>query len=133
MGCTLRFLKNLYWLAKDTHGSKLSNCSNVFFIFFIAILCVKMPCVTRALHILQGKLLILRTFDGGATWSELPEEQRPQVLEGQGGFAASGTCLVTQVKKTIYAYFCVKAFKVLSCLIPANGVDIWVKNKIKIT
>jgi photosystem II stability/assembly factor-like uncharacterized protein len=45
----------------------------------------------------QGKLFILRTFDAGVTWSELPEDERPQVLEGQGGFAASGTCLVTQV------------------------------------
>ena len=49
------------------------------------------------LNILQGKLFILRTFDAGVTWIELSEAERPQVLEGQGGFAASGTCLVTKV------------------------------------
>ena len=42
---------------------------------------------------IDGRLLILRTFDGGETWQELPEEQRPEAIDGQGGFAASGTCL----------------------------------------
>lgn len=44
---------------------------------------------------IDGRLLILRTFDGGETWQELPEEQRPEAIDGQGGFAASGTCLRT--------------------------------------
>ena len=44
---------------------------------------------------IDGRLLILRTSDGGETWQELPFEQRPQAIEGQGGFAASGTCLRT--------------------------------------
>ena len=42
-----------------------------------------------------GRLLILRTFDGGENWEELPFEQRPIAIDGQGGFAASGTCLRT--------------------------------------
>lgn len=44
---------------------------------------------------IDGRLLILRTFDGGETWQELPEAQRPEAIDGQGGFAASGTCLRT--------------------------------------
>ena len=42
---------------------------------------------------IDGRLLILRTFDGGETWQELPFAQRPVAIDGQGGFAASGTCL----------------------------------------
>ena len=34
---------------------------------------------------IDGRLLILRTFDGGEHWEELPYGQRPQALENQGG------------------------------------------------
>lgn len=50
----------------------------------------------------DGRLLILRTFDGGEHWEELPYENRPQALDGQGGFAASGTCLRTQGDKNVF-------------------------------
>ncbi len=44
----------------------------------------------------QGKkLLIILTLDGGDSWTELPQEFIPDVEIGQGGFAASGTCLKT--------------------------------------
>jgi photosystem II stability/assembly factor-like uncharacterized protein len=51
---------------------------------------------------INGRLLILKTQDGGETWQELPFEQRPQALAGQGGFAASGTCLRTLGDSTVY-------------------------------
>ena len=51
---------------------------------------------------INGRLLILKTTDGGETWNELPFEQRPQALEGQGGFAASGTCLRTVGESQVY-------------------------------
>lgn len=51
---------------------------------------------------IDGRLLILRTFDGGETWEELPFDQRPRALEGQGGFAASGTCLRTVGNNAVY-------------------------------
>ena len=50
----------------------------------------------------DGRLLILRTFDAGETWEELPYENRPQAIDGQGGFAASGTCLRTQGDENVY-------------------------------
>lgn len=50
----------------------------------------------------EGRLLILKTKDGGETWQELPFEQRPIAKEGQGGFAASGTCLITNGKSDVY-------------------------------
>lgn len=42
-----------------------------------------------------GRLRILRTDDGGETWSVLPPERSPVALEGEAGFAASGTCIIT--------------------------------------
>ena len=41
----------------------------------------------------EGKLLLLVTDDGGDSWREIPAERLPPALEGEGGFAASGTCL----------------------------------------
>jgi photosystem II stability/assembly factor-like uncharacterized protein len=43
----------------------------------------------------DGMLFILRTEDGGETWSRLSADALPAAQEGEGGFAASGTCLVT--------------------------------------
>jgi photosystem II stability/assembly factor-like uncharacterized protein len=38
---------------------------------------------------------ILRTMDGGERWARIPPSGLPEALEGEGGFAASGTCLIT--------------------------------------
>ena len=43
-----------------------------------------------------GKLYLLRTDDGGATWARIPTDDAPPVLPGEGSFAASGTCLAVQ-------------------------------------
>ena len=42
----------------------------------------------------EGKLIILATRDGGAHWDH--PAVMPDAYEGEGGFAASGTCLVTR-------------------------------------
>lgn len=41
-----------------------------------------------------GALRALVTSDGGDTWSLVPPDYLPAALPGEGGFAASGTCLV---------------------------------------
>lgn len=41
----------------------------------------------------DGELRILRTTDGGDHWSLVGAERLPAAQEGEGGFAASGTCL----------------------------------------
>ena len=41
----------------------------------------------------DGKLLVIVTSDGGDSWREIPAERLPPALQGEGGFAASGTCL----------------------------------------
>ncbi len=46
----------------------------------------------------DGRFILIKTTDGGATWNELPRENSPQAIEGDGGFAASGTCIAVQGK-----------------------------------
>ena len=41
----------------------------------------------------EGKLLVLVTDDGGESWREIPADRLPPAAPGEGGFAASGTCL----------------------------------------
>ena len=43
----------------------------------------------------DGVLFILRTENGGATWTRVTAEALPPAQDGEGGFAASGTCIVT--------------------------------------
>lgn len=43
---------------------------------------------------LNGQLAILTTADGGETWTRVPPEGLPPARPGEGGFAASGLCLV---------------------------------------
>lgn len=43
----------------------------------------------------DGELYLLRTDDGGRSWSRVDPATLPAALEGEGGFAASGTCLET--------------------------------------
>jgi photosystem II stability/assembly factor-like uncharacterized protein len=42
----------------------------------------------------DGRFLVITTDDGGDTWTETPASGMPPALPGEGGFAASGTCLV---------------------------------------
>jgi photosystem II stability/assembly factor-like uncharacterized protein len=41
----------------------------------------------------DGRFLLLTTVDGGESWQEIPADRIPRALEGEGGFAASGSCL----------------------------------------
>jgi photosystem II stability/assembly factor-like uncharacterized protein len=50
----------------------------------------------------DGSFLIIATDDGGKTWQALPGDKMPSALQGEGGFAASGTCLVTQGKQNAW-------------------------------
>ena len=43
----------------------------------------------------DGELRVLLTADGGATWSRVAADRLPAALSGEGGFAASGTCVET--------------------------------------
>lgn len=45
-----------------------------------------------------GRFLVVTTSDGGRTWRETPREGMPDALAGEGGFAASGTCITVRGK-----------------------------------
>ncbi|QEL20359.1 WD40/YVTN/BNR-like repeat-containing protein [Limnoglobus roseus] len=47
----------------------------------------------------KGHYRLIATDDGGTTWKPLPTDNMPTALKGEGAFAASGTCLVTQNEK----------------------------------
>ena len=43
----------------------------------------------------DGGMVILSTDDAGAQWTRVPSAALPQAADGEGSFAASGTCLTT--------------------------------------
>jgi len=51
---------------------------------------------------IDGRFMILTTDDGGASWKRQPGDALPPVLDGEGAFAASGTCLVVQGDRNVW-------------------------------
>ncbi len=51
---------------------------------------------------IDGKLFILTTADGGDSWQEVPPSRIPDAKAGEGGFAASGTCLIVEGKRNAW-------------------------------
>lgn len=50
----------------------------------------------------NGSFVIVRTFDGGETWIDVPARQLPPALQGEAAFAASGTCLTTYGRNHVW-------------------------------
>ena len=50
----------------------------------------------------DGHLLIIITNDGGETWRPVPKENIPEAKTGEGGFAASGSCLTVYGDKNVW-------------------------------
>ncbi len=48
-----------------------------------------------------GSFYIIKTQDGGDTWTRISPDVLPAALEGEGSFAASGTCLMVQGENTV--------------------------------
>lgn len=44
----------------------------------------------------EGEFTLMRTMDGGASWSRIDPSLVPDARDGEGAFAASGTCVVTR-------------------------------------
>lgn len=49
----------------------------------------------------NGKFELLATSDG-KSWTELPMASRPDAVDGEGAFAASGTCIAVQGKSNVW-------------------------------
>jgi len=50
----------------------------------------------------DGKFILIKTTDGGATWKEIPRANSPSAIQGDGAFAASGTCIAVQGKRNVW-------------------------------
>ena len=50
----------------------------------------------------EGSFYIIKTIDGGTTWTRVSPSVLPPALEGEGSFAASGTCLITEGENMAY-------------------------------
>ncbi len=51
---------------------------------------------------MEGHLVIITTTDGGISWQEIDYSPLPKSPKGEGGFAASGTCLTTFGSSTVW-------------------------------
>jgi len=50
----------------------------------------------------NGRFELLATQDGGAHWTMLPDASRPSAIDGEGAFAASGTCIAVQGDQNVW-------------------------------
>lgn len=50
----------------------------------------------------EGSFYIIRTSDGGVTWQRVSPDVLPPAMDGEGSFAASGTCVITQGDQTVH-------------------------------
>lgn len=46
--------------------------------------------------VVRGEMVVRVTGDGGRTWPRVPASALPAGIQGEGSFAASGTCVVTR-------------------------------------
>ncbi len=51
---------------------------------------------------MDGHLAVVTTTDGGNSWHEIDYAKLPESPKGEGGFAASGTCLTTFGTSTVW-------------------------------
>lgn len=49
-----------------------------------------------------GRLFVLTTNDGGASWTRVPTDNAPAMLPSEAAFAASGTCLIVKGTSNVW-------------------------------
>ncbi|HSB09489.1 MAG TPA: glycosyl hydrolase [Blastocatellia bacterium] len=50
----------------------------------------------------DGRFVLIKTTDGGANWRPVASKSMPPAIEGEGGFAASGTCIAVQGSRNVW-------------------------------
>jgi len=70
-----------------------------------------------------GRFIVRITEDGGAHWAPVPEEALPPAHAGEGGFAASGACVVTLAER--FAWIGTGAADTARVLATADGGRSW--------
>ena len=71
----------------------------------------------------EGSFVVIRTVDGGDNWERVPIEALPSAVPGEGMFAASGTCLVTQGQN--HAWFGTGAGRIARVVRTTDGGATW--------
>jgi hypothetical protein len=66
---------------------------------------------------------MFRTADGGAMWAQIPREEFPAALKGEGSFAASNSCIALQGEKNIW--FVTGGARVAGVLRSNDGGESW--------
>ncbi len=70
--------------------------------FFDAIACWDAKnCITMSDPV-DGRFIIMSTINGGKNWGTHGKDVLPTAIDGEAAFAASGTCLITHAKQTVY-------------------------------
>lgn len=70
--------------------------------FFDAIACWdRNNCIAMSDPV-DGHYPLIATTDGGANWKPIVSNQMPPAKDGEAAFAASGTCLITQGRSTVF-------------------------------
>ena len=67
----------------------------------------------------KGKFALITTEDGGKHWDPVPAPALPPAIEGEGAFAASGTCITVAGKHNVWFVTGGKAARVFRS--PDNG------------
>ena len=70
--------------------------------FFDAIACWDKDNCIAVSDPVDGEYVLISTSDGGADWSLLGTDKMAEAKAGEAAFAASGTCLITQGKNTVF-------------------------------
>jgi photosystem II stability/assembly factor-like uncharacterized protein len=50
----------------------------------------------------DGKFVLITTEDGGKNWNPIPTSDLPPAVEGEGAFAASGSCIAVEGKSNVW-------------------------------
>jgi len=69
----------------------------------------------------QLKFELIRTEDGGKDWNPIPSSALPPAIDGEGAFAASGTCIAVQGKSNVWCGTGGRVARVLRSTNSGNG------------
>lgn len=50
----------------------------------------------------SGKFMLIKTEDGGKNWEPISPDLLPPAVQGEGAFAASGTCIAVEEKNNVW-------------------------------
>lgn len=62
--------------------------------FFDAVAAISSSHLIAMSDPVDDRILLVESLDGGKSWQELPADRRPKKLEGEAGFAASGSNMI---------------------------------------